>query len=187
MLTVVDVDPDRPTGHQVAAVGGGVQLVGGPAVGRQEERRIALDAQAAQLRPTDVDAGAVLLGADVRLCSASTVDCQRPTADAVLVSGYTSPGPPLNHRTRSAEDSPKRMPSRGSGTVQSPSAPGPQTRSAFRGQPLRSCPCGRFDQFEEHAQRPALAELITPVITDALPRATEGSTRGAPSSHAGPH
>jgi hypothetical protein len=55
------------------------------------------------------------------------------------------------------------------------------------GQPLRICPCGRFDQFEEHAQRPALAELITTVITDTLPRTTEGSTTEAPSSHAGPH
>jgi hypothetical protein len=60
------------------------------------------------------------------LCSASTVDCQRPTADAVLVSGYTSPGQPLNRRTRSAEDSPKRMPSRGSGSAQPAPRPEPQ-------------------------------------------------------------
>jgi hypothetical protein len=49
------------------------------------------------------------------------------------------------------------------------------------------CPRGRFDQFEERAQRVALTELITTVITGALPRTTEGSTMGAPSSHAGPH
>ena len=34
MLTVVEVEPDRPTGHQVAAVDGGIQLLGGPAASR---------------------------------------------------------------------------------------------------------------------------------------------------------
>ena len=46
---------------------------------------------------------------------------------------------------------------------------------------------GRFDMFEERAQRSALAKPITTVITGVLPRATEGFTTGAPSSHVGPH
>ena len=44
---------------------------------------------------------------------------------------------------------------------------------------------GRFDQFEECTRPPAFAEPITTMITDALPRATEGFTTGAPSSRAG--
>ena len=43
----------------------------------------------------------------------------------------------------------------------------------------RTCPRGRFDQFEERTRSPALAEPITTVITCALPRATEGFTTGA--------
>ncbi len=49
------------------------------------------------------------------------MDVQRPRRDAGLVSGYASPGPPPCHVTESASARPKRMPSRGSGTVQSPS------------------------------------------------------------------
>jgi hypothetical protein len=42
---------------------------------------------------------------------------------------------------------------------------------------------GRFDHLEACARSPALAEPITTVITDALPRATEGSATRARSSH----
>ncbi len=50
------------------------------------------------------------------------VDSQRPSSEADLVSGYPSPGPPPNQRTRSAlGSSPNRMPNLGSGKAQLPS------------------------------------------------------------------
>ncbi len=54
--------------------------------------------------------------------SASTSRRHCPSIAAARVSGYASPGPPPNHRASPyAEGSPNRMPSRGSGTRQSPS------------------------------------------------------------------
>ena len=53
---------------------------------------------------------------------------------------------------------------------------------------LRICPCGRFDEFEARTQRPALAEPITTVITDAPPRTTAGLplARCSPGRNRGP-
>jgi hypothetical protein len=57
----------------------------------------------------------------------------------------------------------------------------------FRASPFESVLVAASSSFDERAQRPALAEPITTVITDALPRASEGFTTRAPLSHAGPN
>ena len=57
------------------------------------------------------------------------------------------------------------------------------TRAGYLGS--RPVPRGRFDQFEARGQPRHLAESITTVITDALPRPMEGFTTAAPSFHAG--
>lgn len=70
---------DAAPSGEVGAMGGRVQLLGGPAAGGEPELGVALDPQSADLRPTDVRPGAVLLRPDIR--GLHSIDSRLPAAD----------------------------------------------------------------------------------------------------------
>jgi hypothetical protein len=106
--------------------------------------------------------------------SASTSPATSPAARKVL-GGGRGPG----HRSGRSGRYPRQ---RSACRATRSSWPRPPSSLDPRTFVVRIRPCGRFDSSKSAPSGWQLAEPITTVITDALPRATEGSATRAPSS-----